>query len=200
MYEDHELLIFDKNNINQIYTTEPMVGNYPSSIVVDDKWIWIINDRDNTIQRITKSPLSHEWYNLDGRNPGQIAHDNEYVYVPLELDGMITILKKTDLSKRYIRLYKNVTGIAVDNNFIWASDRDSNIYRVNKNNYGDITEIPTQSVGRTYLSIDDNYIWLTSYNNLIRMNKTTFSENLANNGFLTEGDLTGYQYDYIFNK
>lgn len=121
--------VWQKLNYQRIYET---VYPHPSGIYYDGKDIWVSDWQSQAIYRHHPKNFSLEKiYYLGGGHLNALSGDEKYLYgydaweqliYQFQKDGYLNILKKINLKEIFPKTPVNFSGIAVEANYLWASD------------------------------------------------------------------------------
>lgn len=194
----------------------------PDCITVDDKYVWVGNGISNSVSKIDKAtdtvvqtidlnPYTTPNYEGIRYGPWGITVDENYVWVSNHRSYSVSKIDKitgnvvATIDIRIGLTYAWVTGVAVDDRYLWASisawaGYPNALFKIDKTSNAILATI--NGVGELYGPlIDKDYVWAVyrSSGTILKINKITNQIVATVSGFnggpIINGDGTGYNYD-----
>ena len=146
-------------------TNEPdligVVGNTPSAVAVDERWVWVANAGDNTLSQVNPRTVSAVKAFTVGGRPSSVAVGAGAVWVANEDGDNVTRIDASSGSGSNIPVGTGPTGVAFGAGAVWVANAgDGTVSRIDPGT-GEVVEVIPVGNRPTGVAFGEGAVWVT---------------------------------------
>ena len=146
-------------------TSEPdligVVGNTPSAVAVDEKWVWVANAGDNTLSQVNPRTVTAVKAFTVGGRPSSVAVGAGAVWVANEDGDNVTRIDASSGSGSNINVGTGPTGVAFGAGAVWVANAgDGTVSRIDPGS-GEVVEVIPVGNRPTGVAFGEGAVWVT---------------------------------------